>query len=95
MQRDEARKAAKAAMPNRWEPLGSFSVHYAFRFATKRRRDLDNLVFAMKATLDGVQDAGLVADDAGCVALSVRRERVAEGESPGVRVEVRQECATA
>ena len=93
VQRAEARFAAVEACSkaNDDMPWEAFSVHYCFRFATRRRRDLDNLIFAMKATLDGVQDAGLIADDAGCVSLTVRREWASSPAEACVRVEVRRE----
>jgi Holliday junction resolvase RusA-like endonuclease len=48
--------------PPRW-PLTR--VEYLFRLCGRRRRDIDNLLAAAKSALDGLVDAGILADDAG------------------------------
>lgn len=68
------------------EPLAAFEVEYRFRFHTRRKRDLDNLVFSMKSSLDGLGDAGLFVDDCGLVALHVRAEVVEKTQPSGVEV---------
>ncbi len=44
-------------------PWGKCSVHATFYFATKRGRDVDNLIASLKSTYDGLVDAGVVSDD--------------------------------
>lgn len=43
--------------------LESARVEYRFYFKTKARHDADNAIASMKASLDGLTDAGLWVDD--------------------------------
>lgn len=43
--------------------LSSARVEYRFYFKTNARRDPDNAIASMKASLDGLTDAGLWTDD--------------------------------
>jgi Holliday junction resolvase RusA-like endonuclease len=45
------------------------TVRAAWYFKTKRNRDLDGLVSWAKAAFDGLQDAGIVANDSGLTHL--------------------------
>ena len=38
-------------------------VHIEYMFFNNRDVDIDNLIFGMKATLDGIVNAGLIPDD--------------------------------
>ena len=38
-------------------------VHVEYMFYNNRDVDVDNLIFGMKATLDGIVNAGLIVDD--------------------------------
>ena len=38
-------------------------VHVEYMFYNNRNVDVDNLIFGMKATLDGIVNAGLIIDD--------------------------------
>tara|TARA_R100001594_G_scaffold19704_2_gene38367 strand:- start:985 stop:1383 length:399 start_codon:yes stop_codon:yes gene_type:complete len=38
-------------------------VHVEYMFYNNRNVDVDNLIFGMKATLDGIVNAGLIPDD--------------------------------
>ena len=38
-------------------------VHVEYMFYNNRNVDVDNLIFGMKATLDGIVNAGLIVDD--------------------------------
>jgi|TARA_R110000824_G_scaffold75153_1_gene190808 Holliday junction resolvase RusA-like endonuclease len=38
-------------------------VHVEYMFYNNRDIDIDNLIFGMKATLDGIVNAGLIPDD--------------------------------
>ena len=42
---------------------GPVRIEYLFRFCDRRRRDLDNLIKSMKPALDGLRDAGVIAED--------------------------------
>lgn len=44
-------------------PIQRAKIDYEFRVKGKRRRDLDNLLAAMKPGVDGLVDAGLIQDD--------------------------------
>lgn len=44
-------------------PWKRCSVKADFYFGTKRGRDVDNLMGALKSTYDGIVDAGVVPDD--------------------------------
>lgn len=51
--------------------LKAARVEYVFHFQNRRRRDVDNFSAMMKPALDGIVDAGLLADD-DCVTLTAR-----------------------
>ena len=78
---------ALVALGRNPKPRWTFSrVEYEFHLPDRRRRDIDNLVAASKPALDGLVDAGILADDAG-VDLVCRR---APGRaSPALVVTVR------
>ena len=44
-------------------PWGKCHVHAIFYYKTKRNRDVDNAIGSLKATYDGLVDAGIVPDD--------------------------------
>jgi crossover junction endodeoxyribonuclease RusA len=58
---------------NRQKPRGlpwtSATVKAVFYHRVKRRRDLDGAGASLKAAMDGLQDAGLIANDSGLVPL--------------------------
>ena len=69
-QREDARMAALFAIRqgggrygNDFEPLNSASVKAVFYFRTKHSRDRDNLGSWLKNSIDGIADAGVVAND--------------------------------
>lgn len=68
--RGEARLLALAALgrnhPPRWKAAQAVVTWYA---ATRRRQDRDNLSARLKATYDGIADAGIVEDDSGLLPL--------------------------
>lgn len=68
--RRQACAVALAANPNRpmWK---SATLHLAFTFPTKHKRDDDNLVAMCKPYRDGLKDAGIVEDDSGITLLPV------------------------
>lgn len=51
-------------------PIDPFEIRYTFRYADRRRRDLDNLIASMKSYLDGIVDSGIVGDDSRCVSVT-------------------------
>lgn len=55
-----------------------------FHFATRRRRDKDNLLASLKAAFDGLADAGVVLDDSG---ISHRVE-IGDPDPANPRVEI-------
>ncbi len=61
-------------------------VRCDFRFATKRRRDRQNLIGAMKASVDGIVDAGIMHDDSGIVDFRTTIE--APSKDPGVTITI-------
>lgn len=66
-QRQEAYLSAKAAIgrlsPPRWSAASIEAEFYLGRRG--KQNDRDNLIAWLKATADGLEDAGVVADDAG------------------------------
>jgi Holliday junction resolvase RusA-like endonuclease len=68
-QREDASIAALAAMQCKrllWERA---EVEATFFFSVRRKRDTDNLTAWLKATLDGLEAAGVVEDDNGLTLL--------------------------
>jgi Holliday junction resolvase RusA-like endonuclease len=61
----QRKRTAKAIANEECESLPwlKCSVHAKFFFATKRGRDIDNLIASLKSTYDGLVDAGVVPDD--------------------------------
>ena len=47
------------------------TIQMTFFFRDKRRRDKDNLLASIKAAADGLQDAGVIANDSGLTFLPV------------------------
>lgn len=50
--------------PPKWEAA---EVRTVFYWPTRHRRDRDNALASMKATMDGIADAGVVENDAGFI----------------------------
>ena len=46
---------------------------------SRRRVDLDNLLFGLKPFWDGLEDAGVIVNDADIVEIVIRRQRVSVG----------------
>lgn len=68
-QRSDATTAALAALNGARRPRwGQAEVHATFYLA--RKTDPDNLIAWMKASLDGLQDAGIIANDNDLMHLS-------------------------
>ena len=53
----------KDAMSEAKTPKLKGKVHVEYMFYNNRNVDVDNLIFGMKATLDGIVNAGLIPDD--------------------------------
>lgn len=62
------------------------AVSLAFRFPDARRRDIWNFAGACKAYLDGLADAGVMADDSGIVFGQV--SAVIDRGNPGVTITI-------
>lgn len=54
-------RALRAKMPDM--PFGKSRITFVFQYPTAHRRDIDNFVAAMKPYIDGLVDAGVLADD--------------------------------
>ncbi len=65
-QRGSAHAHARAAMflPERW-PSASILVRWYGKTAQCLRLDADNIIGSLKGAVDGLADAGLIADDRG------------------------------
>ena len=60
-------------------------VHVEYMFYNNRDVDVDNLIFGMKATLDGIVNAGLIPDDSpGYVKITGDFEKCKKGEQKTV-----------
>jgi len=55
------------ASPLRYKLYKLASTHVVYYHPTNRRRDADNHLAMLKATFDGLADAGVVANDSGFV----------------------------
>jgi hypothetical protein len=69
--------------PPRWTRC---SVSLAFRFPDRRRRDIFNYAGACKPYLDGLVDAGVMADDSGIEWGEI--SRCIDREHPGVTIKI-------
>ena len=70
--RTEARLTAELALPGDWPgPLARATLDVVHVVRDRRRRDIDNLAGATKSSLDGMVDAGLLADDSATVLVSI------------------------
>lgn len=69
----ELRAAARAACQGLPVLAGPVSLLITFWFPDSRHRDLDNL--SLKGAIDGIVDAGLIADDRSTILRSVTRAR--------------------
>ena len=61
--RGEAAKAAKAALPEGWQPLDRCRVYVVFVLGDRRDRDPDNLIASTKVLTDGLVDGGVMVGD--------------------------------
>lgn len=78
-----ARVSGSAKRPER--PWQLASVLFEFTFRDARRRDKDNLLSSMKSAIDGLADAGIVANDSQFTFLPVVIGPPKKN-SPGVRI---------
>lgn len=75
-----------ALQENHWLMDGSeFSLHLTFNEPNKRIRDLDGMLSAMKAGIDGMADA-LGINDRQFVVIHLRRGDIVKGGSVGVKI---------
>lgn len=54
----------KSVKPPKWETA---ELHVTFYWPTAHRRDADNAWRRMKPVMDGLEDAGIIQDDAGFI----------------------------
>lgn len=83
-----ARKAARET--TRWE-RATIKAYFSFARVTGRGHDQDNLIAWLKHYVDGIVDAGIIADDSGLTWLPSRVTSVGTGHrglSTGVVLEI-------
>lgn len=61
-------RQTRVGVAERWKTA---TVQATFYFKDKRRRDKDGMLSSLKASFDGLADAGLIADDSGLTHLPV------------------------
>lgn len=85
-----AAAAAAAARGLTYEPLPMRAaiVRATYRVADRRRRDRDNLLAMLKPVFDGLQDAGVVRDDADLTYAPVHVEVVGRKGEHGVTLDI-------
>lgn len=89
----ELRAAAHGACQGLTTLTGPVALTITFRFPDKRHRDLDN--YSCKGAIDGIVDAGLIADDRSTILRSVTRTRSDEPSPRGyVRLDFNLEEVT-
>lgn len=64
----------------KWEMPTKATIYYEFTVKDNRRRDVENLIAACKAHVDGIVDAGVITDDRWEV-LTFGGAMVTKGES--------------
>lgn len=78
--------ATRGQAPERWAKA---SVQIAAYYPTKRHPDPDNLIASLKAALDGIADAGVVANDRGLWPL--RPVILTDSETPRITLTISEE----
>lgn len=81
-------RAIAAGVPRK--PWRAATVQAEFRYATKRRRDGDNLLACLKPALDSLADAGVIEDDAWLTHLPVSVALVSDKSQEGVVLTIRE-----
>jgi Holliday junction resolvase RusA-like endonuclease len=66
-----AQLLAQEALPSRWQPMTRARLDVVHVVPTKGPRDLDNLAAAIKASLDGMVLARVIADDSDRVLTAI------------------------
>ena len=62
--RNEAHIEAMSVLGRKkWEIPTKATIYYEFTVKDNRRRDIENLIAACKAHVDGLVDAGVISDD--------------------------------
>jgi crossover junction endodeoxyribonuclease RusA len=87
--RDYRKSCANAVLAQRVAPhvlLGKLAVHIIACPPDRRRFDLDN---RLKACLDGIQNCGVIADDADIDDLHIVRGPIVRGRG-GLHIEIRE-----
>ena len=69
-------------------PLEGPTITARWRFGTAHRRDPDNLLASLKAGIDGLVDAGVLANDHAVAYAPCEQRKVKPGEQPGVLLEI-------
>lgn len=76
------------ASPIAGKMWGMASTHVVYYHKTNRRRDADNFLSLLKATFDGIAQAGVVKDDSGFVHFPIRFE--IDKENPRVEIKIEE-----
>lgn len=71
-------------------PWKKAAIQATFFFRDKRSRDKDNLLAWLKSAFDGLQDAGIIANDSGLTFLPV--EVRVDKDHPRVELEVEKQA---
>lgn len=86
----DIRRRAKIAAMGLEPMMGPAQITATISWADERHRDVDNV--SLKAAIDGLKDAGLIADDCTCHLLRVAREVGPKHNDAGrIHVELRLE----
>jgi len=70
-------------------PISRAHITFTWVSHTRRRRDMDNLLAASKATIDGLVEVGLIADDSAMHVSYTLRYEIGEKDNTIILVEER------
>jgi len=85
---NEARLRWERRTGQKWETLPKAAILVRFMLPDGRRRDLDNLIASVKPLLDGIVDAGIIADDSTSCILTFSTWTELRPKEPGTIFEI-------
>lgn len=80
-----------------WDPKGVTTITFEWDNAIKpldhayRPRDIQNAIIALKATVDGIVDSGLIYDDRTPYLVWGGGSKIVKGTTPGITITLTQE----